>query len=224
MHTLCAQLSWSHYCLLIKLKNKEERLFYEDQTILNSWSTRELEKKIKSKEFKNKRDKHNKTVLLEYFSGPLTIFKEEYNWNFLQLDKEHNEKQLEEALLNNIPKILLEFGNGFSFIGKQQKLIISGQWHKVDLLFYHRFLKCIIVVELKTEKFKPEFVGQVNKYLTYFRENKLQHENDPIGLIICKEKDSEEVHYALGRLKEEIFVAKYRLYLPKEEDIKKRLR
>ena len=225
VHALRAQLSWTHYRLIMQVRNNEERQFYETQSILNVWSTRELERRIKEKEYLKIKKTGQLTVKLPpQLPAPEEVFKDVYNWDFLELEKNHNEKQLENALLNSIQKILLEFGHGFAFMGNQQKILIAGQWHKVDLVFYHRFLKCIVLVELKTEKFKPEFVGQINKYLTYFRENKLENERDPIGLIICKEKNEEEAHYALGKLSEDIFVAEYKAYLPSEKEIIKRLR
>lgn len=223
--TVLSELSWSHYLVLIDVKNQEERKFYECQSVKESWSVRELKKRIEFKEYEKTKKSGQLTVKLpSQLPAPEEIFKEIYNWDFLELEKNHSEKQLEEALLNNIQKILLEFGHGFAFIGSQQKILIAGQWHKADLIFYHRFLRCMVVVELKTERFKPEFVGQINKYLTYFKENKIEEEKDPVGLIICKEKDNEEVHYALGKLKEDIFVAEYKIYLPSEEEIKKKLK
>lgn len=223
--TVLSELSWSHYLALIDIKNSEERKFYEVQSVKESWSVRELEKRIKSKEYEKIRKAGQVAIKLPLqLPSPEEVFKDVYTWDFLELKEEHDEKQLETALLDNIQKILLEFGRGFAFMGNQEKILIGGQWHKADLLFYHRFLRCIVLVELKKEKFKPEFVGQINKYLTYFRENKLETERDPVGLIICKGKDDEEVHYALGKLKEDIFVAEYKTYLPSEEEIKKKLK
>ena len=223
--TVSQQLSWSHYMELIKLKKEEERKFYEIKAIQERWSIRELRKRINYHEYGPIKKTSQLTVKYPaQLPAPEEVFKDIYHWNFLELEEGHNEKQLEDSLLQNVPKMLLEFGQGFAFMGVQQKILIASQWHKVDLVFYHRLLRCAILVELKTEKFKPEFVGQINKYLTYFRESKLHDERDPIGLIICKEKNEEEVHYALGKLKEDIFVAEYKTYLPSEEEIKRRLK
>ena len=222
--TVLSELSWSHYLVLINIKNQEERKFYELQSVKESWSVRELEKRVKSKEYEKIKKIGYTTVTLPLQPpSPEEIFKEVYTWDFLELERSHDEKQLETALITNIQQILLEFGYGFAFMGSQQKILIAGQWHKIDLVFYHRFLRCIVLVELKTEKFRSEFVGQANKYLTYFREHKLEAERDPIGLIICKEKDEEEVRYALGKLREDIFVAEYKTHLPSEEEIKRKL-
>lgn len=223
--TVSQQLSWSHYIELVKLKKEEKRQFYEIKAIQECWSIRELRKRIKADEYDKTKKTGQLTVKLPLrLPAPEDVFKDSYRWDFLELDKNHSEQELENVLTNNIQKILLEFGHGFAFMNRQQKILIAKQWHRIDLVFYHRFLKCIVLVELKTEKFKPEFVGQVNKYLTYFRENKLEHERDPIALIICKEKNQEEVHYALGKLKEDIFVAEYKTHLPAEEEIKRKLR
>jgi len=144
---------------------------------------------------------------------------------FLELEKQHKERELEKGLLNKIERVLLEFGNGFAFMASQFKILIAGQYHKIDLVFYHRLLRCIILVELKTGKFRRESAAQMNEYLTYIREHdKLEFEREPVGLIICKEKDDEEVYYALGRLRQDIFVAEYKTSLPTEQEIKTRLK
>ena len=120
---------------------------------------------------------------------------------------------------------MLEFGRGFSFAGRQKKVVNDGQIHNVDLEFYNRELQCIVLVELKTEKFKAEFVSQMNKYISYYRRNiQLPFEKDTIGLIICAEKGKEEVHYALDGLDDRIFVAEYKTKLPTEEEIRKKLK
>ncbi len=226
MTSLMSQLSWTHYTVLITMPNKNERKFYESYSIQNSWSVRELKKRINSKEFERAKKKGEVFVRLQkQLPAPEDVFKESYDWDFLELEKSHEEKELEKALLNKIEKVLLEFGKGFAFMGSQLKILIAGQYHKIDLVFYNRLLKCIVLVELKTEKFRREFVAQMNEYLTYIREHdKLEGERDPIGLIICKEKDEEEVHYALGRLKQEIFVAEYKTKLPSEEEIKDKIK
>lgn len=241
--TVLSELSWSHYLVLIDIKDDKQRRFYETLSVKEGWSVRELKKRINSKEFERTGKKGEVIVAIpKQLPAPEDIFKESYDWDFLELEKSHAERELESAILNKIEKILLEFGKGFAFhrnhrfLGHQKstifacmesqlKILIAGQYHKIDLVFYHRPLKCIVLVELKTEKFKRDFIAQMNEYLTYIREhNKLEGERDPIGLIICKEKNEEEVHYALGRLKKEIFVAEYKTKLPSEEEIKSKLK
>ncbi|OGY79122.1 MAG: hypothetical protein A3B74_01485 [Candidatus Kerfeldbacteria bacterium RIFCSPHIGHO2_02_FULL_42_14] len=223
---LVAQLSWSHFFLLIRIENSEERKFYEVQTIKNGWSRRELERRIHQKEYEKARKVgHINLTIPKQLPAPEEIFKDAYHWDFLQLEAEHTEKELEKALIDNIRETLLELGHGFFFGGQQMKIQIAWQYHKIDMLFYHRDLQCLVIVDLKTEKFRDAHVGQMNKYLTYFRENdKRSWERDPIGLIICKGKDEEEVHYALGELEEKIFVAEYRTKLLSEEEIEDRLK
>ncbi len=223
--TLLSELSWSHYLVLIDFNDNQQRKFYEARSVKESWSVRELKKRINNKEFERAKKKNGVVIKFQkQLPAPEDIFKESYDWDFLELEKKYKEKELEKALLNKIEKVLLEFGKGFAFMGSQLKILIAGQYYKIDLCFYNRLLKCIVLVELKTEKFRREFVAQINQYLTYIREhNRLEGERDPIGLIICKEKDEEEVHYALGRLKKEIFVAEYKTKLPSEQEIKSRL-
>jgi predicted nuclease of restriction endonuclease-like (RecB) superfamily len=224
IHTLCGQLSWSHYRLLLKMKSPESRQYYQDQILNNLWSKRELEKHIKNNEFNPIKIKTKGIIAQNKSISPDVVFKDTYHWDFLQLTKNHSEKDLEKALINNIRQTLMEFGYGFCFMGEQIKILIAGQYHKIDLLFYHRDLQCLIIVELKTEKFNDSHIGQMNKYLTYFQEQqKRPWEKDPVGLIICKEKNNEEVHYALGKLKKDIFVAEYKLYLPTENEIKNKI-
>ncbi|MBT4858320.1 DUF1016 family protein, partial [archaeon] len=226
LQTVSAELSWSHYVELLKLKYSNERRFYEIKTIEQSLSVRQLKQKIKNKEHMNK-TKYKNSPLKRIISlpKPQDIFKDSYDLTFLNLNKNHSEKELEDSIINSIQKTLLEFGNGFAFMSRQQKILIGGNWYKVDLVFYHRFLKCNILVELKTEKFKRDHVAQMNQYLTYFREeDQFEDERDPIGLIICKEKNNEEVHYALGKLRKDIFVAEYKTYLPSETQLKRKIK
>ena len=224
--TVLSELSWSHYLILIDFNDNQQRKFYEAMSVKESWSVRELKKRVNNKEFERAKKKDEVVVKFQkQLLAPEDIFKESYDWDFLELEKKYKEKELEKALLSKIEKVLLEFGKGFAFMGSQLKILIAGQYYKIDLCFYNRLLKCIVLVELKTEKFRREFVAQINQYLTYIREHdKLEGERDPIGLIICKKKDEEEVHYALGKLKKEIFVAEYKTKLPSEQEIKSKLR
>ncbi len=223
LHALRGELSWTHYRILMRVANAEERGFYEIQTIQNTWSTRRLESQIKSNLYQGilKEGKLSKIQPL-----PLTpilpeqVFKNTYNFDFLQLRKGHSERQLEEGLLANVERLLLEFGPDFSLTGRQRKIIIDHEIHTVDLEFYYRGIPCIILVDLKKGKFKSEYVGQMNKYLNYYQENKMYPwEKSPVGLIICEYKGKEEAHYALGGLENKIFIAEYKAKLPSEEEI-----
>ncbi|MBI4706731.1 MAG: DUF1016 family protein [Candidatus Omnitrophica bacterium] len=228
LHAVRGELSWTHYRILMRVANAEEREFYEIQTIQNTWSTRRLESQIRSNLYQNilKEGKlsiikplHLKLLL------PEQVFKDTYNFDFLQLQNGHSEKQLEEGLLANVERLLLEFGTDFSLAGRQRKIMIDYETHTIDLEFYHRGIPCIVLVDLKIGKFKSEYVGQMNKYLNYYRENKVYPwEKSPVGLIVCEYKGKEEAHYALGDLEDKIFVAEYKAKLPGEKEIEIRVR
>ena len=224
VQSLTGQLSWTHYTVLIRLKDEEERKFYEVQSAIESWSVKKLKKKIEDQEY-NKAKKTGKiiTKLPLQLPSPDEVFKDSYDWNFLSLEENHTEKQLENALLDNIQNVLLELGSGFAFQARQQKLLINSQWHKIDLLFYHVLLKCHIIVELKARELRQGDIEQATKYLTYFRERKTQRDRDSIALIICKTHDKIDVYYSAGKNREDIFIAEYKTKLPSEQEIKKTL-
>jgi predicted nuclease of restriction endonuclease-like (RecB) superfamily len=219
------QLSWSHIRELIPIDSEEERRFYEVQAIKNTWSLYKLREQIKAKVYQQaKKEGQIITKLPLQLPEPEEVFKDTYHFDFLSLQEGHSEQELEDALTNRIVQTLLEMGRGFSFAGRQKKIIIDGQIHTVDLEFYNRELQCIVLAELKIERFKAEFVGQMNKYISYYRENiQFPFEKPTIGLIICAGKGKEEVHYALAGLDDRIFVAEYKTKLPSEAEIKRRL-
>ncbi len=192
--------------------------------MIESWDFRRLKGKIKSKEYEKAR-KIGKIVTKLPLRLPLPedVFKDSYNWDFISLEEKHTERQLEDALLDNIQDILLELGSGFAFQARQQKILINSQWHKIDLLFYHVLLKCHIIVELKARELRQGDIEQATKYLTYFRERKLPGDRDPIALIICKMHDRIDVYYSAGKNREDIFIAEYKTKLPSEQEIKKTL-
>ncbi|NOQ37285.1 DUF1016 family protein [archaeon] len=167
VHTLCAQLSWSHYRLLIAIGRKEERLFYETQSVRNMWAVRELQKQIHSNLY-NRMKKHRKLSIPIPMQSktymPEDVFKDIYHFDFLGLEKGYDETELEKGLISNTEKLLLEFGADFSVSGRQRKAIIDGQVHAVDIELYHRSIPCIVLVELKVGRFKGEYIGQMNKY------------------------------------------------------------
>ena len=217
MHALRAQLSWTHYNVLIRVKDGKEREFYEEKTIVNMWSTRELETQIEKEAYK--KSPGQLTKISSELTDPSQIFKDSYNFDFL--DTQRSEKDFEGNLMLNFQKFLFELGKDF-FVGEsQKKIIIDGKFHFIDLLLFHRELRCAILVDLKMGSFKSEYVGQMNKYVRYFRE-KLQYlgERDAIGLILVNNQGVEEVHYALAGLDASIFVREYKIHLPKEGRLK----
>ncbi|MBW6462330.1 MAG: DUF1016 family protein [DPANN group archaeon] len=224
LQTVSAQLSWSHLVELMYIENNDERKFYEQQTIQNTWSVRVLREQIKNDLYGSAK-KEGKLIITQPLPikqiTPEDIFKDTYNFDFLKLDENHTETDLETELMKHTEKLLLEFGSDFSISGRQKKIIIDDQLHKIDLEFYHRGLPCIILVDLKIGRFKSEHIGQMNKYLNWYKEHKRYHwEKDPIGIIICRYKGIEEIHYALGGIKNSIFIAEYKTRLPKEDKIK----
>ena len=223
--TVSRELSWSHYIELISVQDEEERKFYEVQTIKNSWSIRELRKNIKSGEYKKlKEHGHLDLKLPSPLPVPQNIFKHTYDWDFVEIEEKHSEKDLEQALLDKIEKVLLEFGSGFAFVARQQKILIAGQWEKIDLLFFHIILKCFIIVELKARELQRGDIEQVTRYLTYYQHHQTDGDRDPIALIICRQFNKIDVHYSAGKNREDIFVAEYKTKLPAPEEIKSKLK
>ena len=222
VHTLCGQLSWSHYGVLIRVSKNIVREFYEDQTLQNNWSVRELERQIKTGLYERVRQKGKLVARRQPRAAlPEKIFKDTYNFDFLKIEDTGSEKTVEDALVRNVESLLLEFGRDFSLAGRQRKIIIDNQAHFIDLEFYHRGIPCIVIADIKIGRFKSAYVGQMNKYLNYYRERrKYRWEKDPIGLIVCEYKGEEEVHFALGGLEDKIFVAEYKAKLPTEKEIK----
>ncbi|HHE38181.1 MAG TPA: DUF1016 family protein [Candidatus Cloacimonetes bacterium] len=227
VRALHGQLSWNHYLCLIGVENEKERGFYQDQAILHSWSYRELKKQIKSNLYENT----SKQEIIEISQTKLPaidtkkIFKDTYDFNFIEFSSKKDEKELEKKITHNFEKFLQELGEDFFIKGKQIPIKIDNETHYIDLVLYHRGIPCIILVELKIGKLDSRDIGQMNKYIGYYRRNKQYfHEKDTIGLIICKEAGKEEVVYALDGLEEKIFIAKYKIKLPSEEKIKKAIR
>ncbi|MFQ6055053.1 MAG: PDDEXK nuclease domain-containing protein, partial [Methanosarcinales archaeon] len=221
--SLMSQLSWTHYTVLITITDKEKRRFYEEHTIQNAWSVRELRKQIKSNLYERakKEGKITKIQPIVKTLQPEQVFKDTYNFDFLNLPEKYTEEDLKSALLKKLENFLQELGSDF-FIGRREvPILIGGNYDKIDLELFHAGLLCYILVEIKTEPFKHSHVSQMYSYLNWYKEHKWQKgQRQPIGLIICKTKDEESVHYALGDLKREIFVSEYKIKLPTEEVIK----
>ncbi len=225
IQTVSEQLSWSHLVELIYIENKEMRQFYEQQTIRNAWSVRELREQIQSSLYERMQIEGKLAVIPKpRHMLPENIFKDSYNFDFLGLPDCHSEEDLKAALMSRIEKFIHELGSDF-FVGMREvPILVGGQYYKVDLELFHAGLLCYIIIEIKTEPFKPAFVGQMNAYLNWYKENKwTEGQKHPVGLIICRTKDTETVHYALGDLKKDIFVSEYKTKLPSEEEIKNAL-
>ncbi len=234
LQTLSAELlfsvSWSNHVTILDLaQSPEEREFYLKMCLKERWSNRELKRQLNSSLFERYMlaDKPEKVTALipKHQSGDLTKhFKDEYVLEFLGLRNEYSEQELEEAILDNLKNFFLEFGKSFTFLGSQYILDIGGRENKIDLLFFHRELKCLVAVDLKIGEFEAAHVGQMQKYLAALDEKvRLPNEKESIGLILCKSKNHEEVRFALAKTMSPVKVATYKTKLPNKELIIKRL-
>lgn len=223
---LLKHFSFSHFIELLKVENELGRAFYEIEAIKGNWSVRQLRRQIGSLLFERTGLSRNKEALLAQIkdgSSPIHIadfIREPYMFEFLGLKMEDVflESDLEKALLEHLQSFLLELGNGFCFEARQKSFLIDNRRYKIDLLFYHRILKCHVVVDLKTRQFEPEDAGQMNFYLNYHRENLMaEDDNPPVGIILCTYKNEAVVRYATGSLDNQLFISRYLLQLPNEE-------
>jgi len=215
--------------ILDKTQSIEEKEFYIKMCVKEKWSKRELDRQLDSSLFERYMlvDKPEKVTALipRHKSEDLVRhFKDEYVLEFLNLKKEYSEQELEKAILDNLRDFFLEFGKSLAFVGSQYVLDIGGRENKVDLLFYHRELRCLVAVELKIGEFKASYVGQMQKYLAALDEKvRLPDEKESVGLILCKSGHYEEVRFALAKTLSPVKVATYKTKLPSKELIIKRL-
>ena len=215
--TLSRELSWSHNRLVLPLEKEKEQEFYLRMSIKENWSVRDLERQINSSYFE-------RVMLADAKLSPLSrelpqdvsnTFKDTYAFELLHLPEEHQEKDLQKAIARNITKFLLEFGRDFAFMGEEYPLQVGNQDFAIDLMFYNRSLNCMVAIELKNERFKPEHLGQLNFYLEALdKDIKKEHENPSIGILLCKGKDDTVVEYALNRSLSPTLVADYKTKLP----------
>ena len=228
--TVSDKLSWSHICELIKLDDDLERSFYERQTVNENWSVRELQRQIDSALFLRlavSRDKEGILSLAQRgieVQKPEDVIKSTYTLEFLNLPEssQYTESDLEQRLIDNLQKFLLELGKGFTFVGRQYKITINNVHYHVDLVFYHRILKCFVLIDLKKNSVRHEDIGQMNMYLGYFAtEENMPDDNAPIGIIMSRNKDELLVEYATYGMDSNLFVSKYELYLPNREDVER---
>ena len=224
--TLSGKLSWSHYCELLSVSDEKKRSFHEKETVQANWSVRELKRQIKTSLFERlllSSGDENKAKVLDLalkgneINKASDIVKDPYVFEFLGLPEEKltMESDLEKSLITHIEKFLLELGKGFMYVGSQQRITLGNTHYYVDMVFYNKLLKSYVLIELKTGKLMPEAVGQLNMYLNYYKtEVNDETDNEPIGIILCTDKDSIQAEYALGNLSNQIFASKYTLYIP----------
>jgi predicted nuclease of restriction endonuclease-like (RecB) superfamily len=222
------QLSWTHYTVLIDVADSAARQFYEALVVRNAWSVRDLRRQIGENLYGRSLAAPGGAAVAPLTLPPvrpLDTFRALYDVALPGLPADFSEAQLEAALRADFARFLGELGPDFYLRGTQQQLVIDGQYHAVDLELYHRGIPCIVLVDLKVGPFEDRFVGQMNKYVNYYRERVPTYpwEKPAIGLIICASVGREEARYALGGLEERIFVAEYRRKLPSEAEIGARL-
>ncbi len=227
--TMSHLLGWSHYVELLKIDDKLERSFYEQQTVIEKWSIRELIRQKKASLFLRLAASKDKEGILQLskegqkIEKPEDIIREPYVLDFLKIPEPYHisESELESRLIAHLQQFLLELGKGFAFIGRQYRITLGNRHHYVDLVFYHRILKCFVLIDLKREEADYQDVGQMNMYLGYFEnEENTEGDNPPIGIVLAREKDDILIQYAMHNVSSQLFVNKYQLYLPNREELK----
>ena len=220
-------LPWSAYVRLMSVRDERARVFYEAEALRGGWSVRQLDRQIASQFYERTALSKNRAAMLIEGQGrrprpkdivlPQEQIKDPFVLEFLALRDEYSESDLEEALVRHLESFLMELGDDFCFMGRQRRLRIGNRWYRVDLLFYHRGLRCLVVIDLKIGAFTHADAGQMHLYLNYAREYWVREgENPPVGLILCSEKDEALARYALDGLSNSVLAAEYRITLPDE--------
>lgn len=226
------QLSWSHYVELLKLDDDLERSFYEKQAIAERWSVPELKRQKASSLFLRLAASKDKAGILQLAAEgqiveqPVDLLREPYVFEFLKIPEPYqiSETRLETLLCDHLQPFLLELGKGFTFVGRQYRVTINNRHYKVDLVFYHRILRCFVLIDLKLGDVQHDDIGQMNLYLGYFaNEENAEGDHPPIGIILSRHKDELLVEYATYGMNSQLFVQKYQLYLPDRETLRREL-
>ena len=228
LSTLLREISWSHnLAIFSRCKNSDERLFYLEKCINENYSFRELERQISSSLFERTMIGNSKLSppAREILDAEKNVFKDSYVLEFLSLPEPHSEADLQKGLLRQMKNFIVELGKDFIFIGEEFKLQVGASDFYVDLLFFHRGLQCLIAIELKADKFRPEHIGQLNFYLEALdRDVKKPNENPSIGILLCKDKDNEVVEYSLSRNLSTTMVSEYKTQLPEKRILQNKLK
>ncbi len=226
--TVSTELSWAHFQELIRIDRKEERDFYQAESIKSNWGCRELRRQINTKLYDRYLISPNKEViLLESKKGkiekqPEELLKSPYIFEFagLKENKNYLESDLEESLLNHLTEFLLELGRGFSFVASQQRLKIGSEYYYPDLVFYNRLARCFVIIDLKIGKLSHQDIGQMQMYVNYYKKTQMiEGENEPIGILLCADKDDAVVEMTLGDNVKNIYASKYLTYMPSREEL-----
>jgi predicted nuclease of restriction endonuclease-like (RecB) superfamily len=223
------ELSWSHLVELLKIDDPLERSFYEKQAIREKWSVPELQRQKRSSLFLRLAAGKDKEAILalaregQVVSQPADILRDPFVFEFLKIHEPHalSETDLETRLCDQLQPFLLELGKGFTFVGRQYRIPVGSAHYRVDLVFYHRILRCFVLIDLKLEDVQHHDLGQMNLYLGYFAaEENTEGDNPPIGIILSRHKDELLVEYATYQMNSQLFVQKYQLYLPDREELR----
>jgi predicted nuclease of restriction endonuclease-like (RecB) superfamily len=225
---LRTQFNWYQYRLLIQMDNPEKREYYEQETLHNAWTGRQLERQINSGLYERLLLSNDKESVLAVArrermpESPSEIIKDPMVLEFLGLERKaaYYEKELEGALIDNLQQFLLELGNGFSFVARQRRLLLEDDEFSIDLVFYNRLLRCFVLFDIKTKKITHKDIGQLQMYVNYYdREEKLPDENPTIGVLLCADKNNTLVKYSLPENNKTILTSQYQLYLPTENQL-----
>jgi len=231
--TLCPELSWSHYRLLMRIADEKERTFYAEECAKSAWSVRQLERQIHTMYYQRLLSSQDKAAvsaeiqLTEPKPQYEKIVKDPYVMEFLQIKPDTHvfESDLEQALIDHLQQFLLELGRGFSFVAQQKRFTLDGQNFYIDLVFYNYILKCFVLIDLKMDQLTHQDIGQMQMYVNYYtRELMNEGDNPPIGIVLCADKSDAIVKYTLPESNNQIFASKYFTYLPTEEELKRELR
>jgi len=225
-------LSWSHHVELLRIDDPLERGFYEQQAIRDKWSVPELQRQKKSSLFLRLAAGKDKSAILrlahegQLVAQPADILRDPFVFEFLKIPEPHalSETDLETRLCDHLQPFLLELGKGFTFVGRQYRIPLNNTHYRVDLVFYHRILRCFVLIDLKIKEVEHHDIGQMNLYLGYFAaEENAEGDNPPIGIILSRHKDELLVEYATYQMNSQLFVQKYQLYLPDREELRREL-
>lgn len=228
-HALRSELTWTHYRMIMRIDNEDARKFYEDECAKSNWSSRQLERQINSFYYERLLASQNKDAVRaeiqtkEPNSTPEDFIKDPYVLEFagIKQNAEVYEKDLEQALINELQSFLLELGRGFAFVARQKHIDLDGDHFYIDLVFYNFLLKCFVLIDLKTEKLTHQDIGQMDTYVRIYDDlQRGDGDNPTIGLILCSEKNEAIVKYSILNDSTQIFASKYQLTLPTEEELK----
>lgn len=225
LYALRRELSWTHHRTIMRVEDPKARAYYLDTCSKENWSSRVLERQIKSNTYQRlltSKKEYSEAESSVKKQSPLSVLKDPYVLEFLNLpeDPSLHEKELETALINDLQKFLLELGGGFSFVARQMRISTETSHFYLDLVFYNYILKCFVVIDLKTTKLNHQDIGQMDMYVRMFDDLKRGEDDNPtIGLILCADKDEAMVKYSVLSESEQLFASKYRTVLPSEEEL-----